>query len=55
MKINTNEIIKKELNQLSKKEIINLVLELDIDNNLCHDILSYLQYNEEYNRYINNK
>ena len=37
MKINKREQIKNELNQLTKKELINIILELDNNNSLYRD------------------
>lgn len=37
MKINKREQIKNELNQLTKKELINIILELDKNNSLYRD------------------
>ena len=49
------KILNKELKDLTKENLINLIIELSEDNDLFNDILSNLEYTEEHERYIKNR
>ena len=53
MNIKTQQkVLRKELKELSREDLINMIIELGVEQEQFGNILSTIQYNIEYENYI---